>query len=427
MLHYLFTWLYSQISLIEVQGSGSYDSSCPKFETTLYTILRIHEHVVNVYLITCFRCSQREDGALILHYYSERQGLEYMVIGIVKSVARKLENKEVNVEIITTQGEFLPDHVQFLVTTKSYDDSKTDGDSHSEDEDFGFFDNEPRISPASFCKAFPFHLMINRDMKVVQAGHSITRIIKELEDMKYNFTDIFQVVRPNLELTFENIVSHTDTVFVIRVKDRIHLSTSVLSAQNPSYNMFSRRLSIPTEKEDTELLQKQRMRLKGQMVWLPESDRVLFLCSPSVSNLEDLVERGIYLSDIPVHDATRDLVLLSEQFRAEYELTQKLETMTDKLQQTYRELEVEKQLTDKLVYSILPHSVADKLREGEPVQAVKYNSVTILFSGICDFNTFCSNNTPMKVVNLLNELYTKFDALAEPRIYNVYKVCYHFR
>ena len=32
-----------------------------------------------------FRCSKREeDGALILHYYSDRPGLEYIVIGIVK-------------------------------------------------------------------------------------------------------------------------------------------------------------------------------------------------------------------------------------------------------------------------------------------------------------------------------------------------------
>ena len=56
--------------------------------------------------------------------------------------------------------------------------------------------------------------------------------------------------------------------------------------------------------------------------------------------------RGLYLSDIPLHDATRDLVLLSEQFEAEYKLTRDLEILTDKLQQTHRELENEKQKTD---------------------------------------------------------------------------------
>ena len=66
--------------------------------------------------------------------------------------------------------------------------------------------------------------------------------------------------------------------------------------------------------------------------------------------------------------------------------------------------------------------MANKLRMGRPVEAVKFEHVSILFSGICDFNTFCTHVPPMHVVNLLNEMYTKFDALADPRIYNVYKV-----
>ena len=98
------------------------------------------------------------------------------------------------------------------------------------------------------------------------------------------------------------------------------------------------------------------------------------------------------------------------------------QSMTDKLQCTYRELEAEKELNDNLVYSILPPTVANRLRVGEPVEAVKYTSVTILFSGVCDFNVFCANNAPMKVVAMLNSLYTRFDALADPCIYNVYKV-----
>lgn len=31
-----------------------------------------------------FRCTEGIDGSLILHYYSERPGLEHIVIGIVK-------------------------------------------------------------------------------------------------------------------------------------------------------------------------------------------------------------------------------------------------------------------------------------------------------------------------------------------------------
>lgn len=73
-------------------------------------------------------------------------------------------------------------------------------------------------------------------------------------------------------------------------------------------------------------------------------------------NLDDLTRRGLYLSDIPLHDATRDLVLLGEQFREEYKLTQELEILTDRLQHTLRALEDEKKKTDRLDYFFLGFS-----------------------------------------------------------------------
>ena len=193
-----------------------------------------------------------------------------------------------------------------------------------------------------------------------QSGQTVSRIIKELDEPQYTFKDIFQVERPQIDLTFENIIAYTNTVFVIRAKDRIRLSPrrSVGNAQAAFTPTSPCKLNVPAFLgEDGDSTHRKRMCLKGQMCYIPETDKILFLCSPSVGCLEDLNERGLYLSDIPIHDSTRDLVLLSEQFRAEYELTQKLEVMNDKLQQTYRELEIEKQLTDKLVYSILPPSV----------------------------------------------------------------------
>lgn len=60
--------------------------------------------------------------------------------------------------------------------------------------------------------------------------------------------------------------------------------------------------------------------------------------------------RGLCISDIPLHDATRDLVLMSEQFEADYKLTQNLEVLTDKLQQTFRELDSEKHKTDRYIF-----------------------------------------------------------------------------
>lgn len=94
-----------------------------------------------------------------------------------------------------------------------------------------------------------------------------------------------------------------------------------------------------------------------------------------LSKLENLLyhyRKGLFISDVPLHDATRDLVLLSEKFEAEYKLTRNLEILTDKLQQTYRELESEKQKTDRLLYSVLPQSVANELRHQRPVPPKRF-------------------------------------------------------
>ena len=44
---------------------------------------------------------------------------------------------------------------------------------------------------------------------------------------------------------------------------------------------------------------------------------------------------------------------MSEQFEADYKLTQNLELLTDKLQQTFRVLDGEKQKTDRLIIIII--------------------------------------------------------------------------
>ena len=48
----------------------------------------LHDHLSTIYpgmRAPSFRCTERpDDGGLILHYYSDRPGLESIVIGIVK-------------------------------------------------------------------------------------------------------------------------------------------------------------------------------------------------------------------------------------------------------------------------------------------------------------------------------------------------------
>ena len=56
--------------------------------------------------------------------------------------------------------------------------------------------------------------------------------------------------------------------------------------------------------------------------------------------------------------------------------------------------------------------------------AKKYEIVTIMFSGIVDFTNYCNQSSePMEIVELLNETYIRFDALADKNN-EVFKVQY---
>lgn len=151
------------------------------------------------------------------------------------------------------------------------------------------------------------------------------------------------------------------------------------------------------------------MDLKGQMIFVSESNAILFLGSPCVDKLEELMGRGLYLSDIPIHNALRDVVLVGEQAKAQDGLKKRLGKAKSALEHAHQALEEEKKRTVDLLFSIFPGTVAQQLWQGQTVQAKKFDHVTMLFSDLVGFTAVCSRCTPMQVITMLNELYTRFD------------------
>jgi guanylate cyclase soluble subunit alpha len=241
------------------------------------------------------------------------------------------------------------------------------------------------ISVPTLCCAFPFHIIFDMHMEIQQLGAALLRLIgHSLVQYGTSMSTYFELIRPDIKFTFESILCRINGSFFLLLKSAAQSET---------------------------VKDKLLMELKGQMINLPESNCILFLASPLVKKLEQLKGRGLFLSDIPIHDATRDLILVSEQAQAQDGLKKRMEQLQTELKEASNELEEEKKKTVDLLSSIFPQDVATKLIDKQPVPARFIENVTMLFSDIVGFTSICGKCTAMDVVEMLIDLYTKFDKL----------------
>ncbi|XP_028269837.1 guanylate cyclase soluble subunit alpha-1 isoform X1 [Parambassis ranga] len=324
-------------------------------------------------------CLDKDPGLLTVYFFNPCSTTELFFPGVIRAAARLLYHTTVDVlkDPLNAKDSILQSSPQpSLLYTVVVKDARTLSPSPLRATSAG------TLPTSLFSTIFPFHLILDQDLILVQIGHGLRKRLTRKDGLRRpaTFQEHFSIVSPQIKCTFQGILTMLNAQFIIRIKHGVSTdSTGKL------------------------------MDLKGQMIYVSESNAILFLGSPCVDKLEELTGRGLYLSDIPVHNALRDVVLVGEQAKAQDGLKKRLGKAKAALEHAHQALEEEKKKTVDLLFSIFPGTVAQQLWQGETVQAKKFDQVTMLFSDIVGFTAVCSLCTPMQVITMLNELYTRFD------------------
>ncbi|HIK27397.1 MAG: adenylate/guanylate cyclase domain-containing protein [Oscillatoriaceae bacterium SKW80] len=97
-----------------------------------------------------------------------------------------------------------------------------------------------------------------------------------------------------------------------------------------------------------------------------------------------------------------------------YERVQRAEFKARRaLEDAYEKLEEEKQRSERLLLNILPQPIAERLKEQTTTIAESFSEVSVLFADIVGFTELSARISPCEIVQLLNQIFSEFDQLAE--------------
>jgi two-component system, NtrC family, sensor kinase len=211
-------------------------------------------------------------------------------------------------------------------------------------------DPDPRLGllPDLFVRAFPFHLVFDRDRQILQAGDVLKRIHPQ-PLLGTLLEEHFKIVRPKAQLNFESIHKRCGSLFVL---ESLHNG----------------------------------MQLKGQMMYDSCQNVIFFLCSLGVTDIADLASLDVKLKDFAIHDSITDFLFLlqakSSALADAQNLAEELHQRQDQLQST---LEFQAQLTQTAeAQAKALAQTLDELRQTQTllIQTEKMSSLGQMVAGI---------------------------------------------
>ncbi|XP_011878399.1 PREDICTED: soluble guanylate cyclase 89Da-like [Vollenhovia emeryi] len=350
---------------------------------------------------------------VVLVYRSTRQGFTHYFMGQLFQIANDLYNTELDIKILESSNN-IPGSRNVMVKFRINFDNRqymTKNNRMNTPLDHEL----PPVSCTFFLRLFPFGVVMNKDMRVLGAGDKLLQAWGGTTSiLNKHVTEIFKLRRPKgISFTWGNIIYLHSVIFeleLIRANDH---NSSINSDDTPSTSSGLDRRGSQGARS---------ILLKGQMRHLEDIKAIIFLCSPLINSLDELLNMGLYLNDLNPHGMSKELVLAGWQHCGRLEMMfERAEQRSTDLENSYTLLDLWKNKSDELLYSMIPQTVADRLRAGvSPLSTCEsFESITVLFCELCDFD-YSTIEGAMDIVLSMNAVFSCFDTLMDQ--FNVYKV-----
>lgn len=129
--------------------------------------------------------------------------------------------------------------------------------------------------------------------------------------------------------------------------------------------------------------------------------------------LQDQTRRALAARGQPHPLITNLQRTLNQQARILKEKNDLLQKEVQERRRVEEALRLEKQKSEKLLLNILPHAIVQKLKQFEGSLAERFEEATVLFADIVSFTPLAAQVSPLSLVNLLNQIFSEFDRLAQ--------------
>lgn len=122
--------------------------------------------------------------------------------------------------------------------------------------------------------------------------------------------------RPLIELKWDTLLTRTNNVFEFQLLASVEKTGRLKKFKLQSVPETSKESDLALTEDGKvavdnmqELEDEFKLMIKGQLMFIEEWRKILFLGCPVISNLKIMIENGLFISDMSTHDFSRDIMM----------------------------------------------------------------------------------------------------------------------